>query len=65
MEICRTCRKTITGVEKYDSELVYCFKCFRIIEKAKRKIKEEERKNWYNPSWTDDEYFHYVYDHFC
>jgi hypothetical protein len=27
--------------------------------------KDKKSKDWYNPNWTDDEYFHYVYDHFC
>lgn len=62
---CKTCEKKITGVEKWDTGLVYCVKCFRIIEKKKQLIKDKEKKNWYNPNWTDYEYYHYVFDHFC
>jgi hypothetical protein len=62
---CEVCKKSITGVEKWDGALVYCCRCFRVIEKAKQLEKDKKSKDWYNPNWTDDEYFHYVYDHFC
>ena len=62
---CKTCEKNITGVEKWDDEKVYCCKCFRVIEKVRRIEKEKKDKNWYNPAWTLDEYYHYIYDHFC
>ena len=62
---CTACKNDIPGVEKWDGELVYCPKCFRVIVKKEKIKKEQEAKDWYNPNWTDDEYFHYVYDHFC
>ena len=62
---CKTCGKNITGVEKWDADYVYCVKCFRVIEKELRRIKEENDKNWYNPNWTEGEYYNYIFDHFC
>jgi hypothetical protein len=62
---CTTCEKLITGVEKWGAQLVYCCKCFRVIEKAKKIEKEKKEKDWYKPEWTLDEYYHYVFDHFC
>ncbi len=62
---CKTCRKSITGVEKWYGNDVYCFQCSKAIEKEKQRIREEKLRNWYRPDMTDDEYFHAVFDLFC
>jgi len=62
---CATCTTDITGVEKWDNGKVWCVKCFRVIEKERQKIKDEERKNWFKPGMSEDEYYHKIFDLFC
>lgn len=62
---CIICKKSITGVDKWIENLVFCVKCFRVVNKGIQQRKDQEAKNWYNPSWTESEYYHYVFDHFC
>ena len=62
---CIICANPITGVEKIYSGLIFCPKCFRVLVKEEKRQKEEKEKNWYNPNWTESEYYHYVFDHFC
>jgi len=62
---CKICEKKITGVEKWDDGCVYCFKCFKSIEKERQSKKEQEKKNWYKPGMTEGEYHQKIFDLFC